>query len=577
MARLVPELAQQVPGLSEPLHADPETERYRLFEAVDGFLDGAAASVPVVLFLDDLHWAAKPTLLMLRHLVRAPRTTPRCSWWARTGTPSSTAVIRWPRCSPICGATRRVERMALRGLDEGEVTAFVEAAADQPLYAEVAELAHTVYAETEGNPFFVGQVLRHLVESGAVVLEDGRWVRTADGRSHRHPRRRPRSDQSPPGLPSTTSRTASSRWRRSSAATSTPACSPRRPTWIRNAVLDALETAEQGRLVEATTGRARFTFVHALVRSTLYDEIPTTRRLRLHRRVAQALEPRAAGDDTLLPSLARHYCEAAALGETDKAIRYATAGRRACLRRTSRTRRPPTCTNVPWPCSSRVAEDEREHRGDLLIQLATAHMAAGDRGATREAAFEAVQHGRDVGRPDLLADAAINLGGIRVWSEAGAVDEGFIALCEEALDALPDSDSAERAMVLARLAGELYFLPEASGRRRALTDDAVAMARRLDDPAVIAFVLGSAHWGMWAPGTARERLAIAEEILQLGRAAGDRGLEFSGAQWAFSDLMELGDTDRADEMLAIEHDDCRRAQSARFAMDCGRAPMRPRA
>ncbi len=141
------------------------------------------------------------------------------------------------------------------------------------------------------------------------------------------------------------------------------------------------------------------------------------------------------------------------------------------------------------------------------------------------AAFEAVQHGRDVGRPDLLADAAISMGGgIRVWSEAGAVDEGLVALCEEALDALPPGDSAGRAMVAARLAGELYFLPEASDRRRALTDDAVAMARRLDDPAVLAFVLGGAHWGMWVPGTARERLAIAEEILQLGRAAGDRGL-----------------------------------------------------
>jgi tetratricopeptide (TPR) repeat protein len=163
-----------------------------------------------------------------------------------------------------------------------------------------------------------------------------------------------------------------------------------------------------------------------------------------------------------------------------------------------------------------------------------------------------VQHGLDVGRPDLLAEAAISLGGVRVWTEAGVVDKGLVALCEETLDALPQGDTKSRAMVAARLAGELYFLPEASDRRRALTDDAVAMARHLDDPAVLAFVLGSAHWGMWAPGTARERLAIAEEILQLGRTAGHRGLEFSGAQWAFGDLMELGYTERADEMLATE-------------------------
>src|SRR5215207_10373188 len=87
---------------------------------------------------------------------------------------------------------------------------------------------------------------------------------------------------------------------------------------------------------------------------------------------------------------------------------------------------------------------------------------------------------------------------------------------------------------------------------RPANDDAVAMARRLDDPATLAHVLVSAHWGIWAPGTAWERLAIAEEILQLGRRAGNRDLELSGALWAFNDLMELGETARADDMLTIQ-------------------------
>jgi len=549
VARLVPELAQRVPGLNEPLHADPETERYRLFEAVDGFLEGAATSVPVVLLLDDLHWAAKPTLLMLRHLVRAGNDASLLV----VGTYRDTELDRRHPLAEMLAQLRRdetVERMALRGLDEGEVTAFVEAAADQPLSPEVGALAHAVYAETEGNPFFVGQVLRHLVESGAVVLEDGRWVRTAT------------ADRIgiPEGVREVISRRLATLDDESNAILAVAAVIGRdfdaellteAAEVDSERVLDALETAEEGRLVEATSGPARFTFIHALVRSTLYDEIPTTRRLRLHRRVAQALEPRAAGDENVLPSLARHYCEAAALGETDKAIRYATQAAEQAHANLAYEEAADLYERALAVLEPR-SQDERAHRGDLLIQLATAHVAAGDRGAARVAAFEAVQHGRDVGRPDLLADATISLGGIRVWSEAGAVDEGLVALCEEALDALPDGDSAARAMVAARLAGELYFLPEASDGRRALTDDAVAMARRLDDPAVLAFVLGGAHWGTWVPGTPRERLAIAEEILQLGRAAGDRALQFSGAQWAFSDLMELGDTERADEMLATE-------------------------
>ncbi|HEY3096345.1 MAG TPA: AAA family ATPase [Acidimicrobiia bacterium] len=550
VARLVPELTDMVPGLSEPLHADAETERYRLFEAIATFLDGAAANAPVVLLLDDLHWAAKPTLLMLRHLVRTPNDVPLFI----IGTYRDTELDRRHPLAEMLADLRRddaVERVALRGLDEGEVTEFVETAADRPLSPEVAELARAVYAETEGNPFFVGQVLRHLVESGAVVQEEGRWVRgaTADRIGI------------PEGVREVISRRLAGLDDESNAVLAVAAVIGRDfdaelLTEATDAdaerVLDALEIAETGRLVEATPGRAEFTFVHALVRSTLYEEIPTTRRLRLHRRVAQVLEPRAsAGDDTLLPSLARHYCEAAALGETDKAIRYATDAAERALSRLAYEEAAELYERALTVLEPR-SDGERTHRGDLLIELANARSASGDRRGARQTALEAVQHGRDFGRPDLLADAAINFGGTRVWTDAGVVDDQLIALCEEALESLPAVDSPRRAMVSARLAGELYFLPEASDRRRALTDDAVAMARALADPAALAYVLGSAHWGMWAPGTAHERLAIAEEMLQLGRQAGDRGLEQGAAQWAFGDLMELGDTDRADEMLAIE-------------------------
>jgi len=548
VARLVPELADRVTDLSEPLRADPETERYRLFEAIAAFLEGAVDNAPVVLLLDDLHWAAKPTLLMLRHLVRNSEGA-----LLVVGTYRDTDLDRRHPLAEALAEFRRddtVERVALHGLDEGEVTEFVESAADQPLAPEVAELAHAVYAETEGNPFFVGQVLRHLVESGAVVQEDGCWVRTAA------------ADRIgiPEGVREVISRRLATLDDESNDVLAVAAVIGRdfdaellteAAQVDSERVLDALETAEQGRLVEATPGRARFTFVHALVRSTLYDEIATTRRLRLHRRVAQVLEPRAGGDENVLPSLARHYCEAAALGETEKAIRYATqAAERANanLAYEEAADLYERALSVLEPRSN----DERAHRGDLLVALANARSAAGDRDAARGAAHEAAQHGREVDRPDLLADAVISMGGIRPWTEAGVVDEALVGLCEETLDALPPGDSGSRAMVAARLAGELYFLPSASERRRALTDDAVSMARRLDDPATLAYVLGSAHWGMWAPGRARERLAIAEEILQLGRTAGDRGLELSGAQWAFGDLMELGDTARADEMLAIE-------------------------
>jgi class 3 adenylate cyclase len=550
VARLVPEVAQMVPGLSEPLRADAETERYRLFEAIAAFLDGAAATAPVALLLDDLHWAAKPTLLMLRHLARTANDTPLLI----VGTHRDTELDRRHPLAEMLADMRRdqaVERVALRGLDEGEVTEFVETAADHPLSPEVAELAHAVYAETEGNPFFVGQVLRHLVESGAVVQEDGRWVRTAT------------ADRI--GLPEGVREVISRRLARlddeSNVVLAVAAVIGRdfdaelltEATDVdAERVLDVLEIAEADRLVEATPGRAEFTFVHALVRSTLYEEIPTTRRLRLHRRVAQVLEPRAtAGDDTLLPSLARHYCEAAALGEAEQAIRYATEAAQGARARLA-YEEAAELYERGLAVLERHSDDERQHRGDLLIALSRERWAEGDRRGARRAAHDAAQHGRDVGRPELIADAAMAIGGPRGWSEAGIVDEELIALCEDALARLPPEDSRSRATVTARLAAELYFRPGSSKRRRAATNEAVVMARRLGDPATLAYVLGSAHWGVWVPGGVDERLPIAEEIFRSGREAGNRELEFSGASWSFSDLMELGETARADEMLSIE-------------------------
>jgi class 3 adenylate cyclase/tetratricopeptide (TPR) repeat protein len=549
LARLVPELSDRLAHLPEPLRADPETERYRLFEAVGGWLEAVAAAAPVLLVLDDVHWAAKPTLLLLRHLVRTGADAPLLVF----GTYRDTELDRRHPLAEMLADLRRddaVERIALRGLDEGEVTEFVEEAASQSLDSELAALAREVHTETEGNPFFVGQVLRHLVESGAVVQEEGRWVRTE------------KADRIgiPEGVREVISRRLSTLDDDANALLAVAAVIGRdfdadlltAASGVEpEIVLDALEAAESFRLVETIPGPARFTFVHALVRSTLYDEIPTTRRLRLHRSVAQALEPRAAGDAGVLPSLARHYCEAAGLGDTSKAIHYATAAAADALERLAYEEAADQYERALSVLEPRSA-DEREHKGDLLISLARARLSAGDREGSRLATREAAQHGRDVGRPDLIAQAAIVVGGVRAWSEAGVVNDDLVALCEEALEALPPGDSADRAMVAARLGGELYFRIEAAERRRALTDDAVAMARRLGDPATLAYVLGSAHWGSWVPGTARERLAIAEEILELGRRAGDRELEFSGASWAFGDLMELGETERADQMLELE-------------------------
>ena len=177
LARLVPELPGLVPGLPEPLSADPETERYRLFDAVAGWLVDVSAESPVLLVLDDLHWAAKPTVLLLRHVLRSPESMRILV----VGTYRDTDIGRADPLTDFLGDLHRLggaERLPLSGLDGAGVAAFIEQAAGHQLDEEGEALAAAVWRETEGNPFFTTEVLRHLAESGVVEQREDRWVVT---------------------------------------------------------------------------------------------------------------------------------------------------------------------------------------------------------------------------------------------------------------------------------------------------------------------------------------------------------------------------------------------------------------
>lgn len=158
----------------EPVHGDPQVERHRMFEATTSWLAAAAEPAGLVLVLDDLHWAGKPTLLPLRHLLRSPDLGRALV----IGTYRDTDLDRTHPLGELLADLRRepgVERLSLAGLTGEEVEAFLVAASGEELDDDKRALAAAVHAETEGNAFFVGEVLRHLAESGAIVQRDGRW------------------------------------------------------------------------------------------------------------------------------------------------------------------------------------------------------------------------------------------------------------------------------------------------------------------------------------------------------------------------------------------------------------------
>jgi hypothetical protein len=174
VAKIVSEVTQRLPDVKPGPRGDPEEDRYRLFDGVASFLVNASQASPLVLVLDDLHWADRPTLLLLEHLARRLE-------GSRLLVVSTYRDVELDRRHPLSEtlATLRrspgFERVLLRGLGAEDVYNLFVAMARGADIGPAHELAAAVHRETEGNPFFIESVLQHLTESGSVYERDGRW------------------------------------------------------------------------------------------------------------------------------------------------------------------------------------------------------------------------------------------------------------------------------------------------------------------------------------------------------------------------------------------------------------------
>jgi class 3 adenylate cyclase len=539
LARLVPSLADRLDVLPEPLLADAETERARQFEAVTLFLAHIAATAPVLLVLDDLHWGAKPTLLLLRHLARTDAHFPLLI----IGTYRDTELGRAHPLADMLADLRRdteTERVQLHGLDADEVVAFLAAASGHPLDATGEALARRVHTETEGNPFFLSQVFNHLAATGAMVSEDGRWVAGAGVDTIGIPE----------GVREVVGRRLATLSEEANDTLALAAVVGREfdhdvlvaaGSHDTEAVLDALEEAEGAHLIMGVEDHAgRYTFVHALVRSTLYDEIATTRRLRLHRSVAEAIE--ATRGDARLGELAYHYSEAAALGLGDKAVDY---GRRAAREALDRLAYEEAAVHYERALGGldpdRSADDPE--RAALFLELGRTVFATGERARAWATIVQSAELARRIGEWELFAQAALAYGGERGWNEVGKVDDQLVELLQTSLDNLPPEDSPLRARVSARLSSELYFNKGSAEQRYELSREAIDMARRIGDPETLVYTLNTARWGAWRPDNPGERSVIAHEALALAEQTGNRSQELNALTWLALDLGDLAEID----------------------------------
>jgi predicted ATPase len=245
-------------------------------------------------------------------------------------------------------------------------------------------------------------------------------------------------------------------------------------------VLGAIDGATTARLVDET-GIDGYRFAHALVRSALYRTIGSSRRSRLHRRVAEAIERRRPDDVT---ALAYHFAEA---GEDQRAraVHYAARAGDQAMQRLAHDQAI-YFYERGLELAKGLRPDDPSARCELLASLGEAQRNAGVP-EYRESLLEAARTAERLGDTPRLVRAA--LANNRGWaSSAGAVDHDRVAMLEAALRALAPDDSAERASLLALLAAELLYAGDRVRRIR-LRDDALAMARRVGDPATLAHVL----------------------------------------------------------------------------------------
>jgi DNA-binding SARP family transcriptional activator len=548
ISRLLPVLSTRFTELPPSTATDSDTERYLLFAAAVGLVTDASHSQPVVLVLDDLQWADKGSLLLLRHLAAA-EPVQRVLILA---TYRDNELMHADALRDTLGVLRRhngVQRIDLVGLDDREVVSYFEAASGQTLDDDGVDLAHAVYRETDGNPFFVGEILRHLTETGAIYRSaDGRWVAG--------------EALAQTVLPDSVREVIGSRVVRlgkdaehvlSMAAVigrdfdlDLLARASRVPD---DAVLDLLDAAGGAALVTELTGTpGRFQFTHALIQATLYQNLGPTRRARAHRQVAEALEELCGSRPELrVGELARHWVAAIQPIDLAKAINYSRQAGDVALAALA----PADAVRYysqALELSSQSPDPDPLVELDATIGLGTAMRQTGD-SAFRDTLLKGSRQAVELGDTDRLVAAA--LGNNRgTFSTVSAIDEEKVTILEAALERLVANDE-RRALVLATLCTELT-VGSSLERRRDLADEALAIAERSGDDATVVRVINQILLPLSVPHLLEVSTERSRDALSRAESIGDPALLCTAASGRRLFAAAAGDIEEMDRCFEIK-------------------------
>ena len=576
LAAFAPEFLARLPNLPEPTPMNAAGQRYRLFESVNGLLSRISAGVPVLVFIDDLHWADKPTLSILRHVIRGSEPAALLL----IGTYRESEVGAGHPLGELLADLRRepaVTRVVVAGLDAGEAGTLISAlsAANVP-----SSLARQVVESTGGNPFFVSEMARHLNETG---LAGGL----------------------PEGIREVILRRVSRLSEACVRALTLAAVIGREfdldvleaiADLSENDLLDGIDAARQAQLIDEAAGKpGRYSFHHALIRDALYDGMASTRRVRIHRRVAEALEKVSAHlAEPPLADLAYHFTQAASVAVAERAADYAirAADRMAAAlaheeaarfydyalqaldampagpdierqRVTIHRRRGRAFGNLGQWGNQRAAldqalnhlsPDQKEERCEILTDIGQAHFWLFDIPSLERVSGEALTLAEGLGRTDL---AAINMGWQARCRQAGGNVIEAIERDRETIDRFGESARISHSL------GSLVLYWAGRGRHAAaLAANATAMVDNVHDATFTMYSLSHSALALAAIGRYADAARVFGETRAFGRKYGVMPLLARAISMSAGYPFSLGDYDTA-ERIQLEAREL--ARSANFA------------
>ncbi|MGH2560232.1 MAG: ATP-binding protein [Thermomicrobiales bacterium] len=523
LARLVPRISAALPDLPSPAPLGPAEEQFRLFDAATQFLLAASAASPLLIVFDDLQWADRASLNLLAFLARFIEATPLLV----VGTYRDLPLRHDHPLTDFLGTLQRERsslRLSMRGLSEREASDLLESVAPRPV---PPALVRAIHAETSGNPFFMAELTRHLAEEGR--LDNGRddWSG--------------RLDLTELGIPEGVRQVVGRRFARLSQdgerlLTQAAVCTGGFDFNVlaaltglpEDALLDAIDEALAARLIQAVPGKLEtYDFVHAIVRHALYEAWNPSRRVRLHRKLAEALERVYQGREREhVAELAVHYHASLSLPGGERGLPHALSAAEQARRGFARER---VVTFL------RIARDIARHggpeqRAEILGLLAVAEADAlmlEDARSTADEALAALEE-LEASPSQVASFLAAAATAIR---DGGARRDAWRPLVDRGLEIVPEEDEltwARLTLLIER------FEPVVSGaingaRWLGTSQRAIGIARSKgteDD-----FARSLQPWDWWSRDWTEELLARVQTWQQ--PTAIIRALVVGGADWLY--------------------------------------------